>query len=164
MTTKRTQIRKRAGCDPKGKPAFALTLQAVSGWGDVPATIRLKRFLKAALRSYGLKCIECREAERRDEPEEDAQAGRQRSNAQDAITAPQRPNAHDTTQDGTCGSVERGGPVCERDGFPVPVPRSKAVMLARGPRRAAAAGCEASSSRRGSETERKAFPKLVYSP
>lgn len=47
---------------PKGKPTFALTLQAVPGWGDVPATIRLKRFLKAALRSYGLKCTECRES------------------------------------------------------------------------------------------------------
>ncbi len=43
------------------QPTFVLTLQALRNWGDVPATIRLKRFLKAALRSYGLKCIECRE-------------------------------------------------------------------------------------------------------
>ncbi len=41
---------------------FTLTLRALPAWGDVPATIRLKRFLKAALRSYGLKCTECREA------------------------------------------------------------------------------------------------------
>ena len=44
-----------------GKPTFALTLQAVPGWGNVPATIRLKRFLKAALRGYGLRCTEARE-------------------------------------------------------------------------------------------------------
>ena len=63
MTTKRTQKQERAGCDQAGKPTFALTLQAVPGWGDVPAIIRLRKFLKAALRSYGLKCTECREAE-----------------------------------------------------------------------------------------------------
>ena len=61
MTTERTQNGKLGGCESKSKPTFALTLQAVPGWGDVPATIRLKRFLKAALRSYGLRCTECRE-------------------------------------------------------------------------------------------------------
>ena len=42
------------------KPTFALTLESVPG-SDVPAAVRLKRFLKAALRGYGLKCTECRE-------------------------------------------------------------------------------------------------------
>jgi hypothetical protein len=49
-----------AGTLPTGKPTFALTLQAVPG-SDVPPIIRLRRFLKAALRSYGLRCVECRE-------------------------------------------------------------------------------------------------------
>jgi hypothetical protein len=40
---------------------FQLTVEAVPGWGDVPAIIRLRRFLKAALRSYGLRCTEARE-------------------------------------------------------------------------------------------------------
>ena len=38
---------------------FALVLQAVPEPGDVPAIIRLRRFLKAALRSYRLRCIRC---------------------------------------------------------------------------------------------------------
>jgi hypothetical protein len=42
------------------RPTFALTVQAVPG-SDVPAIIRLRRFLKMALRSYGLKCTEARE-------------------------------------------------------------------------------------------------------
>jgi hypothetical protein len=50
------------GTLPTGKPAFALTLEAVPSWNGPPAIIRLRRFLKAALRSYGLKCTECREA------------------------------------------------------------------------------------------------------
>jgi hypothetical protein len=45
---------------PDRQPKFALTLVAVPG-SDVPAAIRLKRFLKAALRSYGLRCTEARE-------------------------------------------------------------------------------------------------------
>ena len=61
MTDQTTQNGKLGGCDPKSKPTFALILQAVPGWGDVSATIRLKRFLKAALRSYGLRCTEARE-------------------------------------------------------------------------------------------------------
>jgi hypothetical protein len=45
------------------RPRFALTLQALPNWGegDVPPIIRLRRFLKAALRSYGLRCTEIRE-------------------------------------------------------------------------------------------------------
>ncbi len=46
---------------PVVKPTFALTLVALPNWGNAPATIRLKRFLKAALRSYGLRCTEARE-------------------------------------------------------------------------------------------------------
>jgi len=34
---------------------FALTLEAIPD-GGAPAVIRLRRFLKAALRSYGLRC------------------------------------------------------------------------------------------------------------
>ncbi len=146
---------------PAGKDAFALTLEAVPSWGDVPATIRLKRFLKAALRSYGLKCIECREADRPDEPLDNAQAGRQRSKPQDTMGEAIRPNANDTTQGENVRQRQTWWAVCERDGFPVPVPRSKAVMLAKGPRRArAAAGCEAGSSRSGIGLE----PKKVYNP
>jgi hypothetical protein len=43
------------------KPTFALTLEAVPSWGGVPVIIRLRRFLKMALRSYGMRCLECRE-------------------------------------------------------------------------------------------------------
>ena len=42
------------------KPTFALTLEAVPG-SDVPAAIRLKRFLKSALRAYGLRCTRAEE-------------------------------------------------------------------------------------------------------
>ena len=52
----------------KAKPTFALTLQAVPG-SDVPAIIRLRRFLKAALRGYGLRCIRAEEIH----PETDSQ-------------------------------------------------------------------------------------------
>ena len=51
-------------------PKFALTLQSVPG--DVPAIIRLRKFLKMALRSYGLRCTEIREIpEPEPEPEPD---------------------------------------------------------------------------------------------
>ena len=46
---------------PSDKPTFAIVLQAVP-WEGAPPIIRLRKFLKAALRSYGLKCTECREA------------------------------------------------------------------------------------------------------
>jgi hypothetical protein len=42
---------------------FALTIKTVPG-SDVPPIIRLRHFLKLALRSYGLRCIECRETHR----------------------------------------------------------------------------------------------------
>ena len=41
------------------RPTFTLTLVAVPS--DVPPTVRLKRFLKSALRAYGLRCTEARE-------------------------------------------------------------------------------------------------------
>jgi hypothetical protein len=34
---------------------YRLDLEALPSWG-APAVIRLRRFLKAALRAYGLKC------------------------------------------------------------------------------------------------------------
>jgi hypothetical protein len=53
-----------ATAHPRGARAleqFAVTLQALPAPGGPPAIIRLRRFLKAALRSYGLRCVECRE-------------------------------------------------------------------------------------------------------
>ena len=47
--------------NPNDRPTFAVTLEAVPGWGDVPATVRLRRALKAFLRCYGLRCTEARE-------------------------------------------------------------------------------------------------------
>lgn len=67
---------KLGGCDRPGKPTFALTLEALPSWDGPPAIIRLRKFLKAALRSYGLKCIECREAERHDAPQDNSTAGK----------------------------------------------------------------------------------------
>jgi hypothetical protein len=43
-------------CDPV---RFALVLQAMPDPSGAPAIIRLRRFLKMALRSYGMKCIRC---------------------------------------------------------------------------------------------------------
>lgn len=40
-----------------GKPTFALTLQALPDPSGVPVANRLRRLLKAALRSYGFRCI-----------------------------------------------------------------------------------------------------------
>jgi hypothetical protein len=42
---------------------FTLTLQALPGRGAASAIIRLRRFLKAALRSYGLRCVRCEAAD-----------------------------------------------------------------------------------------------------
>jgi hypothetical protein len=36
---------------------FNVVLTALPGWG-VPAVVRLRRFLKCALRAYGLRCVE----------------------------------------------------------------------------------------------------------
>jgi hypothetical protein len=38
------------------RPTFNVVLAALPGWG-VPAVLRLRRFLKAALRAYGLRCL-----------------------------------------------------------------------------------------------------------
>jgi hypothetical protein len=39
----------------KSQPVFRVLLRAQPG--KVPATIRLKRFLKLALRAFGLRCV-----------------------------------------------------------------------------------------------------------
>ena len=41
------------------KPTFTFTMEAVPD--DIPPIIRLRRFLKAAQRAYGLKCIDVKE-------------------------------------------------------------------------------------------------------
>ena len=38
---------------------FALVLQAIPDPGGAPAIVRLRRFLKAALRAYRLRCVRC---------------------------------------------------------------------------------------------------------
>jgi hypothetical protein len=45
------------------RPAYTVTLRA-TGDGP-PAAVRLRRFLKAALRQYGLRCIGCEEVTQR---------------------------------------------------------------------------------------------------
>ena len=47
---------KPADAKPPTAPRYSLTLQALPDNGGPPAIIRLRRFLKMALRSYGLKC------------------------------------------------------------------------------------------------------------
>ena len=42
------------------KERFIIELQAAPG--GIPAIVRLRKFLKMALRSYGLKCIAIRES------------------------------------------------------------------------------------------------------
>ena len=42
------------------RPMYIITVVPIPGW-PTPAIIRLRRFLKAALRSWGLRCTECRE-------------------------------------------------------------------------------------------------------
>ena len=41
------------------KKRYALTLESLPNRGD--ETVRLRKFLKMALRCYGLKCIRCEE-------------------------------------------------------------------------------------------------------
>ncbi len=44
----------------KPKPErYAIVLQAMPDQDGVPTIIRLRRFLKAALRSYRLRCVRC---------------------------------------------------------------------------------------------------------
>lgn len=37
---------------------YTIVVVPVPGWG-VPPIVRLRKFLKAALRSWGLRCVEC---------------------------------------------------------------------------------------------------------
>lgn len=48
------------------QPTFHLTLKAIKG-GDIPPVKRLASLLKFALRSCGLRCVECRENKRRED-------------------------------------------------------------------------------------------------
>lgn len=41
------------------EPVYRVTLQATGS--DVPAVVRLRRFLKMALRGYGLRCLDVEE-------------------------------------------------------------------------------------------------------
>ncbi len=45
---------------PREPEEFLVTLRAEPGW-SVPVGVRLKRWLKACLRGYGLRCIDVRE-------------------------------------------------------------------------------------------------------
>jgi hypothetical protein len=64
-----TGVTGKALCESPAKPGrvkpvrYALTLQALPDVAGVPPIIRLRRFLKAALRSYGLKCTRCEPAD-----------------------------------------------------------------------------------------------------
>ena len=58
-----TQLERRVLADRPRCGRFALVLQAVPDPGGAPAIIRLRRFLKMALRSYGLRCVRCERAE-----------------------------------------------------------------------------------------------------
>ena len=42
------------------KPEFAIVLRDCPHPGSAPVIIRLRHFLKSALRQYGLRAIECR--------------------------------------------------------------------------------------------------------
>lgn len=57
-----------AGCSTGER--FALVRQAVPDPGGAPAIIRLRRFLKMALRSYGLRCTRCEPVQAADSGEE----------------------------------------------------------------------------------------------
>jgi hypothetical protein len=39
---------------------YTFTVVSVPGW-NVPTIIRVRKFLKSALRSWGLRCVECQE-------------------------------------------------------------------------------------------------------
>jgi hypothetical protein len=36
---------------------FTIEVVDLPGWSSIPADVRLKRFLKSALRGYGLRCV-----------------------------------------------------------------------------------------------------------
>ena len=47
------------------KPTYEFKVVAVPNFDGPPVIIRLRKFLKAALRAYGLRCVDCRETPRR---------------------------------------------------------------------------------------------------
>lgn len=53
--------------DPR--PTFVIELRSERGWENIPIATRLKRFLKLALRGFGLRCVSIVEAK----PEEPAE-------------------------------------------------------------------------------------------
>ena len=60
---------KAGGVADNGKPPqrFAIVLVPPPEPADVPPTIRLRRALKCLLRSFGLRCVECRPADEQDD-------------------------------------------------------------------------------------------------
>ncbi|MBV9126337.1 MAG: hypothetical protein JO112_23560 [Planctomycetes bacterium] len=54
--------------DRSQEPEYLVRLKALPG--PVPGPIRLRKFLKAALRSFGLKCLDVSEVPPPGEPEE----------------------------------------------------------------------------------------------
>jgi len=57
-----------ATCDEdEDEVLYRIVLRPVPMAGYAPPIIRLRRFLKAALRQYGLRCVECEPAEAREE-------------------------------------------------------------------------------------------------
>src|SRR5690606_38213165 len=60
-----TVLRRPAGTkqetEPMKPPEFLIELRGEPGW-NVPTEARLKRFLKQAIRSFGLRCVSIREA------------------------------------------------------------------------------------------------------
>jgi hypothetical protein len=51
---------------PDPRPQYSLLLRVEPG--DVPATVRLRRFLKLALRGFGLRCLSLQETGPKGEP------------------------------------------------------------------------------------------------
>jgi hypothetical protein len=41
---------------------YVVTLRPVAGWGNIPGIVRLRRLLKLALRSCGLRCVSVADA------------------------------------------------------------------------------------------------------
>lgn len=55
---------------PDPRPRYRLVVQAQPD--DVPAIVRLRRWLKAGLRSYGLRCTDAREIRPGDDQGDDS--------------------------------------------------------------------------------------------
>lgn len=49
---------------PAGRPRFQLLIESLPS--DVPTVNRLRRLLKAMLRGYSMRCIECKEVKAED--------------------------------------------------------------------------------------------------